>query len=71
MEEMTSSEEYATLCERLCLGAGPGTPWPALAGTPAVGVIGRKPLILLILLMNGDVAATQQVIGIVTKQPVP
>ena len=42
-----------------------------LARPPAVEVIGRKPLILLIFLMNGDVAATQQVIGIVTKQAVP
>jgi hypothetical protein len=40
-------------------------------GTPDVEVLGRKPLILLILLMNGDVAARQQVIGIVTKQAVP
>lgn len=41
------------------------------ARPPAVEVIGRKPLILLTFLMNGDVAATQQVIGIVTKQAVP
>jgi hypothetical protein len=42
-----------------------------LRPAPDVEVFGRKPLILLILLMNGDVAATQQVIGIVTKQAVP
>lgn len=36
-----------------------------------VEAFGRRPLILLIFLMNGDVAATQQVIGIVTKRGVP
>ena len=72
MEQMASSEEYATHCERLCLGQAMenlGLLRPARP--PAVEVIGRKPLILLTFLMNGDVAATQQVIGIVTKQAVP
>ena len=64
---MASSEEYAHIVS----AAGPGTPWPAPAGTPAVEVIGLKQLILLTFLRNGDVAATQQVIGIVTKQAVP
>ena len=41
------------------------------ARPPAVEVIGLKQLILLTFLRNGDVAATQQVIGIVTKQAVP
>ena len=66
MEEMASSEEYAHIVSALFRGR----PWNTLA-PPAVEVIGRKQLILLIFLRNGDVAATQQVIGIVTKQAVP
>ena len=64
MEEMASSEEYAHIVSALFWGR----PWNTLA-PPAVEVIGRKQLILF--LRNGDVAATQQVIGIVTKQTVP
>ena len=71
MEEMAFSEEgirCAAHGERLCSGAGLGT---TPAGTPDVTVFGRKSLIMLIFSTNGNVAARQQVIGIVTKRGVP